>query len=47
MPRGAGIAYDGLYAVTEVSHRLAPGSYKQNFTLKREGLRSTVPAVRP
>ena len=45
--RGAGLSYDGLYAVTQVSHRLAPGSYKQNFTLAREGLGSTVPVVRP
>lgn len=45
--RGAGVSYDGLYQVTEVSHRMAPGSYKQNFTLAREGLGSTVPAVLP
>ena len=43
--RGAGHDYDGLYYVQEVTHDIAPGSYKQSFTLTREGLGSTVPSV--
>jgi len=43
--RGAGLAYDGLYYVDSVSHDLKKGSYKQNFTLSRDGLISNVPAV--
>lgn len=43
--RGAGLAYDGLYYVDSVSHTLKKGSYKQNFTLSRDGLISNVPAV--
>jgi phage protein D len=45
--RGAGLAYDGLYVVREVKHRLSRGSYKQTFKLVREGTGSTVPVVRP
>jgi hypothetical protein len=45
--RGAGLAYDGLYYVKSVTHKLKRGEYKQNFTLVRNGLVSTVPAVRP
>jgi hypothetical protein len=43
--RGAGLAYDGLYYVDSVSHDLKKGSYKQNFTLSRDGLISNVPRV--
>jgi hypothetical protein len=43
--RGAGLAYDGLYYVDSVSHDLKKGSYKQNFTLSRDGLISNVPMV--
>jgi len=43
--RGAGVAFDGLYYVSQVSHEIKRGSYKQSFTLKRNGLMSTVPAV--
>lgn len=43
--RGAGIAYDGLYYVDSVTHSLKKGEYKQNFTLSRDGLISTIPAV--
>jgi hypothetical protein len=45
--RGAGVAYDGLYFVKSVTHNLRRGSYTQNFTLAREGLISSVPAVVP
>lgn len=43
--RGAGIAYDGLYHVDSVSHDLKKGSYKQNFTLSRDGLIANVPVL--
>lgn len=43
--RGAGLAYDGLYYVDSVSHDLKKGSYKQSFTLSRDGLISNTPAV--
>jgi hypothetical protein len=43
--RGAGPAFDGLYYVKRVSHTLKRGEYKQNFTLTRNGLLSTVPKV--
>jgi hypothetical protein len=44
--RGVGYSYDGLYYVKEVTHKVAPGDYKQAFKLTREGLGSTVPIVR-
>ncbi|TCL69500.1 hypothetical protein [Rhizobium sp. BK251] len=43
--RGAGVAFDGLYYVKSVTHEIERGSYKQNFTLARNGLVSTIPAV--
>lgn len=43
--RGAGPAFDGLYYVATVTHELKRGSYKQSFTLKRNGLLSTVATV--
>jgi hypothetical protein len=43
--RGAGMAFDGLYYVKNVTHSIKRGEYKQNFTLTRNGLVSTVPAV--
>jgi hypothetical protein len=43
--RGAGMAFDGLYYVSSVTHQLKRGEYKQNFTLSRNGLVSTVPEV--
>jgi len=45
--RGAGYAHDGLWYVKKVSHDIRPGSYKQAFTLTRDGVGSTVPAVIP
>lgn len=45
--RGAGLQYDGLYYVRQVTHTISRGSYRQRFTLTREGLGSTVSAVRP
>jgi len=43
--RGAGPAFDGLYYVRSVTHTIKRGEYKQNFTLARNGLLSTLPAV--
>jgi hypothetical protein len=45
--RGAGLAYDGMYYLKRVVHRIALGSWRQEFTLVREGLGSTVPLVLP
>jgi hypothetical protein len=45
--RGAGPAFDGLYYVKSVTHKIKRGEYKQNFTLTRNGLVSTVPTVAP
>jgi hypothetical protein len=36
--RGAGLACDGTYYVTSVSHDIKRGSFKQSFTVVREGL---------
>jgi hypothetical protein len=43
--RGAGAAYDGLYYVKSVTHKIKSGEYKQSFELSRNGLISTVPQV--
>ena len=43
--RGAGTAFDGLYYVKSVTHSIKRGTYKQSFTLVRNGLISTLPAV--
>jgi hypothetical protein len=43
--RGAGMAFDGLYFVKSVTHSIKRGEYKQNFTLARNGLVSTLPTV--
>jgi hypothetical protein len=43
--RGAGLAFDGLYYVKTVTHKIRRGEYMQDFTLTRNGLISTVPRV--
>lgn len=43
--RGAGLAFDGMWYVTGVTHHLKRGEYKQDFTLSRNGLISTLPSV--
>jgi hypothetical protein len=43
--RGAGSAFDGLHYVTSVTHQIKRGEYKQNFSLSRNGLISTLPEV--
>jgi hypothetical protein len=45
--RGAGPAFDGLYYVKSVTHKIKRGEYKQDFTLTRNGLVSTVSTVNP
>jgi hypothetical protein len=45
--RGVGLAYEGLYYVTSVTHKLKRGEYKQSFELSRNGLVSTIPRVMP
>ena len=43
--RGAGIAYDGAYYVTSVTHDIKRGEYQQSFSLARDGLVSLTPLV--
>ena len=43
--RGAGDAFDGLYYVKSVTHNIRRGEYKQDFTLTRNGVLSTVSTV--
>ena len=43
--RGAGEAFDGLYYVSDVTHSIKRGEYKQSFSLARNGLLSTVQRV--
>ena len=35
--RGAGLDFDGIYYVKEVTHLVTRGKYRQRFTLVREG----------
>ena len=43
--RGAGLAFNGLYYVSSVTHNISRGEYKQEFSLTRNGLVSTLPRV--
>ncbi len=43
--RGAGEAFDGLYFVKSVKHQIKRGEYKQDFSLSRDGLYSTLKAL--
>jgi hypothetical protein len=45
--RGAGSDHDGYYVVKSVTHKITPTSYRQGFTLAREGLGSLFPEVMP
>jgi hypothetical protein len=45
--RGVGVRAGGLYYVRQVTHNLSPGRYTQSYTLVREGLGATTPAVIP
>lgn len=44
--RGAGFTNDGKYFVTNVTHSISKGAYKQSFGLRREGVGSVVALVR-
>jgi len=43
--RGVGQSYNGLYYVRQVTHTITKGSYKQKFTLTREGIGTTIQKV--
>jgi hypothetical protein len=43
--RGVGNSYDGNYYIQQVTHHIKRGSYKQSFTLKREGRGALAPTV--
>jgi hypothetical protein len=43
--RGAGPYYDGKYYVKSVTHTIKRGEYKQNFSLARGGIGSSVSTV--
>jgi hypothetical protein len=43
--RGAGMAFDGLYYVNGVTHKIKRGEYKQSFELTRNGLVSTLSRI--
>lgn len=45
--RGAGYLHDGIWYVKRVTHTIKKESYKQKFTLTRDGLGSITPAVVP
>lgn len=45
--RGAGASHDGMYYVRSVTHTISRGSYRQRFTLAREGHGALAPVVRP
>jgi hypothetical protein len=45
--RGSGTSYDGRYYIQAVTHTIARGSYKQAFTLNREGTGSTIAEATP
>ncbi len=45
--RGVGDSYSGFYYVKQVTHNISNGSYKQSFTLNREGTGALSPVVVP
>jgi hypothetical protein len=45
--RGVGTTHDGLYYVKSVTHKIERGTYKQSFTLVREGNGSIIAGVNP
>lgn len=44
--RGTGGTYDGEYVVESVKHRISGSEYKQEFTLTREGVGTTIQKVK-
>jgi hypothetical protein len=45
--RGAGYLHDGFWYVKRVTHQIGKETYRQRFTLSREGVGSTTPVVVP
>jgi hypothetical protein len=45
--RGAGYLHDGIWYVKRVTHQIKKETYKQKFTLTRDGLGSITPVVMP
>ena len=45
--QGAGISFDGLYCVEDVTTDITQNSISQSFEISREGLVETTPEVRP
>jgi hypothetical protein len=45
--RGAGYLHDGIWYVKRVTHQIKKETYKQKFTLTRDGLGSITPVVVP
>lgn len=43
--RGAGSTHDGLYYVKSVTHDIRPGAYRQQFSLERGGLGTSIEEV--
>jgi hypothetical protein len=43
--RGAGLAFDGLYYIEQVTTTLKPGEFAQDFQLSRNGIVSLLPVV--
>lgn len=43
--RGAGDRFDGEYHLVEVTHKIGPGTYKQNFTIARKSQGSAISSV--
>jgi hypothetical protein len=45
--RGVGDSFDGTYYVNRVTHLIGGGTYRQRFSLTREGIGALEPVVRP
>uniref|UniRef100_B0T4J2 Phage protein D n=1 Tax=Caulobacter sp. (strain K31) TaxID=366602 RepID=B0T4J2_CAUSK len=45
--RGAGLSFDGFWAVDKVVHQLRRQAYRQSFSLTRDGTGALLPAVVP
>jgi hypothetical protein len=43
--RGAGTHHDGKYSISQLSSAITPDTFKQTFTLQREGMGSTISRV--
>ena len=43
--RGAGVAFDGMHFVSQATHTIKQGEYKQSFQLRRNALISNTPVV--